>query len=60
MLEWEVKTTCRINKRKSARTESIKIRGGGPDGKSADVESKCIYHMIGRFTFKEKKVIIKR
>ncbi|CAC5361663.1 unnamed protein product [Mytilus coruscus] len=36
----EVRTTRRIDRRKSARTASVKIRGGGPGGKSADVELK--------------------
>lgn len=44
----EVRTTRRIDWRKSARTDNVKIRGGGPGGKSADVELKCIYHMMGR------------
>lgn len=47
----EVKTTRRINhvnRRKSARTDNLKIRGDGLDGKSAGIVLKCIYQMLGR------------
>lgn len=45
----EVKITRRINhvnRRKSARTDNLKSRGVG---KSAGIDLKCIYQMLGRF-----------
>ncbi|VDH90597.1 Hypothetical predicted protein [Mytilus galloprovincialis] len=44
----EVKTAKKIDRRKSARTDNIRIRGGGPGGKSADIDLKSIHQMMGR------------
>ncbi|XP_052069380.1 uncharacterized protein LOC127708521 [Mytilus californianus] len=42
----EVINIRRIDRRKSARTDHVKIRGGNPGGRSTDLM--CVYHMMGR------------
>lgn len=56
---WKIASSCEsrsenylvrinhVNRRKSARTDNLKIRGDGLDGKSAGIVLKCIYQILG-------------